>query len=145
MKILRLPLVLAVCSICCAQQAQEMPANPTSPAPALKPGESSCRSHAAVGNVVTGDSKISQGLLIHKVAPSYPKAARKAHIQGTVLLCAYISEEGEVKDLEVVSGPPELIPSALGAVRQWRYKPYLADGKPAAVETEIRVNYTLDR
>jgi outer membrane biosynthesis protein TonB len=42
-----------------------------------------------------------------------------------------------------VDGPIELAGSAVAAVRQWKYKPYLLMGQPVAVETEIRVNYQL--
>ncbi len=86
---------------------------------------------------------VTRGLLIYKVAPEYPKAARKKHIEGTVVLCASISKEGSIENLTVASGPPELVPSSVKAVKQWRYKPYLLNGKAVEVETEIRVNYQL--
>jgi protein TonB len=88
---------------------------------------------------------ISKGLLIHKVNPSYPQAARDAHIEGTVVLCASISKEGRIENLTAASGPPELIPSSIKAVKKWRYKPYLLNGEPVVIHTEIRVNYTLAR
>lgn len=66
-----------------------------------------------------------------------------ARIQGTVLLTAGISEEGEIVNLELIGGPIELAGSAVNAVRQWKYRPYLVNGVPVAVRTEIRVNYQL--
>ncbi len=51
-------------------------------------------------------SGVSQGLLIKKVAPEYPKKARRKHIQGTVIMKAKISKEGDIIDLELVSGDP---------------------------------------
>jgi len=86
---------------------------------------------------------VSQGLLIHKVQPTYPPEARMNRVRGTVLLQAVIGKDGAIKDLKVVTGPPELIQSAMGAVRQWRYKPYSIQGQPVEVETKITVNYQL--
>jgi TonB family protein len=71
---------------------------------------------------------VSQGLLLRKVAPVYPDEARRAHIQGVVLLQATISKEGRIMNLTVISGPKELTESAIGAVQQWRYKPYVLNG-----------------
>jgi TonB family protein len=75
--------------------------------------------------------------------PIYPEAAKKAHIQGTVILQAVISRKGNVEHIDVVSGPKELQNSALDAVRQWKYKPYRRGGKVVAVSTTIRVVYSL--
>ena len=86
---------------------------------------------------------MAQGLLIHKVQPIYPLAARNNHIQGTVVLNALIGRDGRISELERISGPPELTPAAAGAVQQWRYKPYLLDGKPVQVRTQITVIFTL--
>jgi periplasmic protein TonB len=105
--------------------------------------KSLCESDTAPRRAVRVDDKITQGLLIYKVTPSYPKAARKARIEGTVVLCADISKEGEIKNLRAAAGPPELIPSSIKAVNRWRYKPYLLNGEAVEVETEIKVNYAL--
>lgn len=86
---------------------------------------------------------VSEGLLLHKVQPTYPPAARMNHIEGSVVLRAVIGKNGEIQDLKVVSGPPELVQSAMGAVRQWRYKPYYLKGEPVEVDTQITVNYVL--
>jgi len=88
-------------------------------------------------------SGVTTGLLIKKVTPIYPADARAAYIQGTVVLQAKISKEGDITDLELVDGPIELAGSAVAAVRQWKYKPYLLMGQPVAVETKIQVNYKL--
>ncbi|HLX75252.1 MAG TPA: TonB family protein [Terriglobales bacterium] len=86
---------------------------------------------------------VSQGLLIHRVQPMYPPLARQARIQGTVVLQAEISKDGSIENLRLISGHPMLAPSAIEAVRQWRYKPYFLNGEPVAVETQITVNFTL--
>ena len=88
-------------------------------------------------------SHMSEGSLIYRVQPEYPEIARQARIQGAVQLRAIISKAGTIENLTVESGPPMLIPSALKAVRQWRYRPYLLNGEPVEVETEITVNFTL--
>jgi len=86
---------------------------------------------------------VSQGLLIHKVQPTYPPLARQAHIQGTVVLQALIGKDGSIQNLHVVSGHPMLTNSALEAVKEWKYKPYYLNGEPVEVETTINVNFTL--
>ena len=81
--------------------------------------------------------------LIHRVQPEYPQLARQARIQGTVVLRAVISREGRIENLQVLSGHPLLVPAALDAVRQWRYRPYSLNDQPVEVETQITVNFTL--
>lgn len=88
-------------------------------------------------------SGVTSGLLIKKVNPIYPDDARAAYIQGTVVLRAEISKAGDIIDLELVDGPIELAGSAVAAVRQWKYKPYLLMGHPVIVDTQIQVNYQL--
>jgi protein TonB len=73
----------------------------------------------------------------------YPPLAKQARIQGVVKLNAVISKEGNIEQLTVVSGHPLLIPSALEAVKKWRYKPTLLNGEPVEVITQIDVNFTL--
>jgi TonB family protein len=75
--------------------------------------------------------------------PTYPADARKAKVEGTVVLKAVISKTGEISSLQVTSGPEALRQSAVKAVRTWHYKPYLLNGEPTAVETTIRVTYNL--
>jgi periplasmic protein TonB len=86
---------------------------------------------------------VSNGLLIKKVQPMYPPLARQARIQGTVVLHAEISKEGTIQNLQLISGHAMLAPAAIEAVKQWRYKPYLLNGEPVAVETEVIVNFSL--
>jgi len=86
---------------------------------------------------------VTEGLLVHKVTPSYPPLARQARIQGAVVLAALIGKDGSIQNLKVVSGHPMLTSSALEAVRQWKYKPYFLNGEPVEVDTQITVNFTL--
>jgi len=86
---------------------------------------------------------VSQGLLVRRVQPNYPPLARQARIQGTVVLRAMISKDGSIENLTLVSGHPMLAPAAIDAVKQWKYKPYLLNGEPVEVDTEVLVNFTL--
>jgi protein TonB len=86
---------------------------------------------------------VTQGLLIRKIQPTYPPLARQARIQGAVLLQAEISKDGTIQNLRLISGHPMLAPSAIEAVKQWKYKPYILNGEPVEVETQITVNFTL--
>jgi periplasmic protein TonB len=86
---------------------------------------------------------VTKGLLIRRVEPAYPTLARSARVQGEVVLSAIININGEIENLQLVSGHPMLVPAALTAVKQWRYKPYLLNGQPTEVETTITVIFTL--
>jgi protein TonB len=85
----------------------------------------------------------AEGNIIYRVQPSYPPIARLARVQGTVELRAIISKAGTIENLIAVSGSPMLVKSAIEAVRQWRYRPYLLNNEPIEVETEITVNFVL--
>src|SRR5271165_290271 len=86
---------------------------------------------------------VTKGLLIHRVEPAYPMLAKQARVQGEVVLSAIINTNGEIQNLTLVSGHPMLVPQAIAAVRQWRYKPYLLNGQPVEVETTITVIFSL--
>jgi periplasmic protein TonB len=86
---------------------------------------------------------VTKGLLVHRVEPAYPTLARSARVQGEVVLSAIIDANGEITNLQLVSGHPMLVPAALAAVREWRYKPYLLNGQPVEVETTITVIFSL--
>ena len=88
-------------------------------------------------------SHLAEANLLHKVQPLYPAVARAARIQGPVELRAIISKAGTIENLVVVRGHPLLVASAIEAVRQWRYRPYLLNNEPIEVETEITVNFVL--
>lgn len=88
-------------------------------------------------------SHMSEGNLFHKVQPVYPALARAARIQGAVVLQAVISRQGAIENLKVLTGQPMLVPAAIEAVRQWRYRPYILNNQPVEVETQITVNFSL--
>lgn len=89
-------------------------------------------------------SRISEGDLLRRVLPTYPPLARSARIQGTVVLQAMISKSGTIENLRLLSGHPMLAPAAIEAVKQWRYRPYILNNEPVAVETQITVNFSLE-
>jgi periplasmic protein TonB len=106
---------------------------PAVPAPSKTPGPSRIKQ----GGNVTAAS------LINQTRPAYPALARQARIQGNVILHAIIDKDGNVAQLEVISGHPLLVQSALDAVKQWRYKPTLLNGDPVEVDTTITVTFTM--
>jgi periplasmic protein TonB len=87
---------------------------------------------------------VMEGMLVHKVIPTYPSIGIAVRAQGTVQLQATISREGRIENLRVVSGPPMLQQAAIDAVKQWRYRPYLLNGDPVEVETTINVDFKLN-
>ena len=88
-------------------------------------------------------SGVIAGMLIKRVSPEYPEKARKKRIQGTVFLSEVINKNGDVADLSVISGDPMLAKAALVAAKQWKYRPYLLQGQPVEVESQIQMNFTL--
>ena len=81
--------------------------------------------------------------IVSQPKPVYPPEAKAARIQGTVQLQVGIAADGKVKDVSVISGPPELVKSAVEAVSQWAYSPTLLNGEPVEVITTVDVNYSL--
>ena len=90
-------------------------------------------------------SVMMEGSLMRRVEPQYPPLAKPLGIQGSVVLAAIISREGTIEQLQVVSGHPLLVRAALQAVREWRYRPYVLNGEPVEVDTQITVNFILNK
>jgi len=99
--------------------------------------------HQAVTGPVHLTSTIVEGLLLHKTIPVYPPIAKVTHKEGVVVLQATISAAGTIENLRVVSGDPMLQQAAQEAVSQWRYRPYLLNGRPVEVETTVNVIFKL--
>ena len=93
--------------------------------------------------IVKVSAGVAVGLLVRKTEPIYPPIAKTAHVSGTVVLQATISKTGSIDGLHVVSGPDMLRQAALDAVRNWRYKPYMLNNEPIAVETTVNVIFSL--
>jgi len=123
------------------QPAQGTPTAATVPA-------SNLINHAAAGvpqkiDRVRVSGGVAESHLIHKVIPEYPEQAKQSRIQGTVILRAVIDKSGNIIELTPISGHPMLVPTAVDAVRQWRYSPYILNGDPVEVETTVTVNFNL--
>jgi len=79
--------------------------------------------------------------LIRHTQPVYPAEARKARIEGTVVLKTVVSEGGMVAGVRLVEGNPSLAGSAISAVKQWHYRPYVRDGKAQPFQTIVLVEF----
>ena len=102
----------------------------TTPSDTQLPGENSA---------IILSSKGAEKRLAHSVPPKYPVEARSA--QGTVVLKAVVDENGKVEGLRLVEGNATLATAAIQAVKQWRYRPYLRDGKAQAFQTVVIVDF----
>jgi periplasmic protein TonB len=112
---------------------------PTNPRPVLPPPNNQ---PPAVGRrSISEPAQMAQ--LIRRIDPIYPPLARQIQREGRVELHAIISATGTIESLEVISGDPLFIQSALAAVREWRYRPTILNGRPIEVDTRITVIYTL--
>jgi protein TonB len=90
-------------------------------------------------------SEMQLGALIRKVLPEYPAIAKQVHQQGAVVLLATIAKDGHVEHVQPVSGPAMLVAPAMRAVEQWQYRPYVLNHEPVEVQTQITVNFLLNR
>jgi periplasmic protein TonB len=101
----------------------------------LKPDQPKVPKPVVVGH-------IDAAMLVHRVEPVFPAILKQLHRSGKVELHALIATDGTIQSLEVVSGDPMCVQSALDAVRQWRYRPTLLNGQAVEVDTFITVIYT---
>ena len=105
------------------------------------------RMAAGSAKVPTLGAPVSQGVveatLIRKVDPVYPSRARSEGVEGPVTLEAIVAENGNVKGIKFVSGPPALASAAINAVQQWRYKPATLNGKPIEAPKKITLVFRL--
>jgi TonB family protein len=81
------------------------------------------------------------GILVHKVQPVYPAEAKRMHVQGSVVIDATVTAQGQVDELKLVSGDPMLAPAAMDAVRRWKYTPYSLNGQPIPKQTRITISF----
>lgn len=114
-----------------------------SPAPAASPSpsESAPPPRVAEPKKVRISTGVAETLKTHDVRPEYPEEAKKKHIQGDVVLQYTIDLEGRVVNPKVVHGDPILAEAALKAVKQWKYRPFLLNGKPVEAETTMVVKF----
>jgi TonB family protein len=118
-----------------------MPTDPA-PAPTLSAASAPTPEETKRMRISQG---VSQTLLLKKVQPAYPVVARQNGVEGSVVLRVTIDTAGIVENVAVVSGDPLLAPSAIAAVKQWKYKPYVLNDKPVKVETQVTVIFALQK
>jgi protein TonB len=80
-------------------------------------------------------------LLVHRVDPDYPEAARSAKLHGVIVLDIVVGRDGSVVEMRPLSGPDVLARAAMEAVRWWRFEPYRVNGEPGVVETTVAVEF----
>ena len=86
---------------------------------------------------------LEPAMLIYRVEPVFPPLARQIRRGGRVELRAIIATDGTIQSLQVVSGDAIFLQSAEAAVRQWRYRPTVLNGRPVEIDTFITVTYNL--
>jgi periplasmic protein TonB len=86
---------------------------------------------------------VKQPKLVHMEQPAYPAAAKRAHIEGVVIIEATLTADGTVDKTKVISGPPLLTDSALEAVQHWKYEPTYLNGQAVPVILTARITFSL--
>ena len=87
---------------------------------------------------------VTPPVALETAAPAYPELARRAHVEGVVVLEAVIGADGSVRDVKVLRGvSPLLDPAALEAVKRWRYRAASIGGRPVAVYLQVVLTFSL--
>ena len=92
-------------------------------------------------DLVILSSKGAEKRLLHRVEPVVPAGAHAQSLEATVVLKAMIDENGTVTTVQPVEGDRILADAAAKAVKQWRYKPYVRDGKAVPFQTIVLVDF----
>jgi len=86
-------------------------------------------------------AEVMQKLLVHRVEPIYPVAARKEKLQGIIAVDIVVGKDGSVHSMHALNGPDVLAKAAIDALRWWKFEPYRVNGEPAVVETTVAVEF----
>ena|SRR5215471_3806233 len=81
--------------------------------------------------------------VIYRVPPEYPDNARRGHIEGPVTLHIIVNGEGSVEEMRPLQGNPFLLMSAMKAVKQWRYRPYVVNGVHVEFASSVTLKFAL--
>jgi protein TonB len=111
------------------------------PAPTTPPATEAAPPAVARHARISGGVMATQRLFY--VDPVYPAEARAERLGGTVVLRVTTGKDGSVEAATLTSGPKILGESAIDAVKQWKYKPYVVNGEPVEVETTVVINFRL--
>ena len=114
---------------------------PPPPPPPLPPTEKEIKEFAKGAVRIIGEMKTPRPIKI--VEPVYPVVARQARVEGSVILSARIDEEGRVENVLVLRSIPLLDKPAVDAVKQWKYEPFIIDGKPCSAVFTVTVRFNL--
>ena len=91
------------------------------------------------------DKKISRSealqAAVSKVQPEYPPMALQLRIEGSVDLEAFVTESGSVEKVNILSGNPVLTKPASEALMKWKFRPFVADGKPVRVVAPVSMTF----
>ncbi len=116
-----------------------MPASGASAPPLnLGSGASAAKHILQTLNISQG---VSQGMIIKQVQPTYPQIALTMRIEGSVELLATISKTGDITSVKVLSGDPQFTTAAMDAVKRWKYRPYMLNGEPVEIQTQVTINF----
>jgi TonB family protein len=86
-------------------------------------------------------SKGAEKRLVHHVLPALPEGATSQGLEGTVVLKTVVDDSGKVESVHLIEGNPALADAAIQAVKQWRYRPYVRDGKSLPFQTVVLVDF----
>jgi periplasmic protein TonB len=112
---------------------------PSDPAPGgVKPVEAALQ---AIEPVNLPESE-ARTLLVQVVPPTYPKTVAVNAQRGSVVVAVTLGRDGSVQDAKFMQGSLSFARSAVEAVRQWRFKPYLMNGRPVTVQTVMTLTFS---
>lgn len=86
-------------------------------------------------------AEVMEKLILHRVEPKYPPAARQQGLEGVIALDVIVGRDGSVVSMRPLNGPDLLAQAAMDALRWWKFEPYLINGEPAVVETTVAVEF----
>jgi TonB family protein len=117
---------------------------PNSTAPVLLPTSTKTPKVSGDTSPLVVAEDVADAHVAYRVRAIYPYAARRKGVEGAVVLQASVNTDGSVDSVRIISGNPQLTPSAVEAVKQWRYEPYFAKGQPALFQTQVTVRFQAD-
>ncbi|MGC2464008.1 MAG: TonB family protein [Candidatus Acidiferrum sp.] len=126
-------------------------------APTISTGNANANSDGLASGLAAGNEKqpaapevpvpvggdVRSARLISQVPPAYPLMAKNQHVSGDVVIDALIDVNGRVTTMRVISGPTLLHQAAKDALRQWKYRPALLDGKPVAMHLSVTLQFRI--
>jgi protein TonB len=92
---------------------------------------------------VPASTLVTPPVKIRDASPAYPEVPRLARVEGQVVIEAVIGVTGDVVETRVLRSTPMFAEAALAAVRQWKYRPTLINGRPVPVVLTVTVTFRL--